>query len=70
MRKSKTIKRTISGVLSLALLANFGTVFPIEAFADNESENLIEHSLESYGHRYQLFDSSMSWTDAESYCGA
>lgn len=68
MRKSKTIKRTISGVLSLALLANFGTVFPIEAFADNETGNLIEQSLESYGHRYQLFDSSMSWTDAESYC--
>lgn len=47
MRKSKTIKRTVSGILSLALLANFGTVFPIEAFADNETGNLIEQSLES-----------------------
>ncbi len=46
MGKSKTIKRMLSGILSLTLLANIVTVLPIEAFADNESENLIEHSLE------------------------
>ena len=50
------------------MLANFGTVLPIEVFADNEPENLVEQSLESYGHRYQLFDSSMTWYDAKLYC--
>lgn len=38
MGKSKTIKRMLSGILSLTLLANFGTIFPIEAFAHEEAD--------------------------------
>ena len=66
MRKSKTIKRTISGVLSLALLANFGTVFPIEAFAHEEADLSTKEAYLN-DRKYQIFDSAMHWKDAEAY---
>lgn len=51
----------------LAMLANFCTVMPITAFADDDIDAEVQ-TTDSNGHRYQLFDTSMSWTDAESYC--
>lgn len=52
------------------MLANFSTVFPITAFADDEIPSKAEsqNSTEKNGHRYQVFDESMSWTDAKIYC--
>ena len=63
----KSSKRLLSGILSAAMLANFCTVMPITAFADDDTGGEVQVS-DSNGHRYQLFDTSMSWTDAESYC--
>lgn len=65
--KHKSGKRFLSGVLSAAMLANFCTVMPITAFADDDIDAEVQ-TTDSNGHRYQLFDTSMSWTDAESYC--
>ncbi len=65
--KHKSGKRFLSGVLSAAILANFCTVMPITAFADDDIDAEVQ-TTDSNGHRYQLFDTSMSWTDAESYC--
>lgn len=65
MKKSKKMKRVISGVLSAAMLVNFCTVMPISAFAkDDESQETTIYS----GHRYQLFDMPMDWNEAEAYC--
>lgn len=65
--KHKSGKRFLSRVLSAAMLANFCTVMPITAFADDDIDAEVQ-TADSNGHRYQLFDTSMSWTDAESYC--
>lgn len=65
--KHKSGKRFLSGVLSAVMLANFCTVMPITAFADDDIDAEVQ-TTDSNGHRYQLFDTSMSWTDAESYC--
>lgn len=69
MGKSKTIKRMLSGILSLTLLANFGTILPIEAFAHEEADL---STKEAYLNdcKYQIFDSAMHWKDAEAYCEA
>ena len=65
MKKSKKMKRIISGVLSAAMLVNFCTVMPISAFAkDDESQETTSYN----GHRYQLFDTPMNWNEAEAYC--
>lgn len=68
MGKHKNIKKVISGALSIVILANFGTVFPINALSDNETESDVQTITDEVGHRYQIFDTSMSWTDAEAYC--
>ena len=63
--KKKYNKRIFSGVLSAAMLVNFCTVMPISAFAkDDEMQEISSDN----GHRYQLFDTSMSWNEAEAYC--
>lgn len=69
MKKQKW-KKVFSGIMSTVMLANFSTVFPIAAFADDEiqSEAESQNSAEKNGHRYQVFDESMSWTDAKVYC--
>lgn len=36
MKKSKKMKRVVSGVLSAAMLVNFCTVMPISAFAKDD----------------------------------
>ena len=38
MRNLNNLKRVVSGVLSVTLLANFGTIFPMNAFANEEIE--------------------------------
>lgn len=65
MKKSKKMKRVVSGVLSAAMLVNFCTVMPISAFAKGDE---IQEVSSDNGHRYQLFDTSMSWNEAEAYC--
>ncbi len=65
MKKSKKMKRVVSGVLSAAMLVNFCAVMPISAFAkDDESQEITSYN----GHRYQLFDMPMDWNEAEAYC--
>ncbi len=61
-------KRLFSGVLSAVMLANFCTVMPITVFAEGDEVQESLGAVYETGHRYQLFDYSMSWTDAESYC--
>lgn len=47
------------------MLTNFCTVMPISAFAkDDEMQEITSDN----GHRYQLFDTSMNWSEAEAYC--
>ncbi|WP_019680070.1 VWA domain-containing protein [Ruminococcus flavefaciens] len=63
----KTGRKFLCSTLSLAILTNFCNVLPVHAFAEGESGTVQENNNES-GHRYQLFDESKSWTDAEAYC--
>jgi|GEM_PF-919342 YD repeat-containing protein len=65
--KRKAGRRILSVSLSLAMLANFCNVLPISAFAEGERNTVQEETGES-GHRYQIFDESKSWTEAEAYC--
>lgn len=61
----KNFNRIMSGIVSIALLANFCTVMPISAFAKDDE---VQEISNDNGHRYQLFDTSMSWNEAEAYC--
>lgn len=63
--KKKYNKRIFSGVLSAVMLVNFCTVMPISAFANDDE---IQEIISDNGHRYQLFDTSMNWNEAEAYC--
>ncbi len=63
--KKKYNKRIFSGVLSAVMLMNFCTVMPISAFANDDE---VQESSSDNGHRYQIFDTSMSWNEAEAYC--
>ena len=65
--KRKSGKRFLSGILSATVLANFCTVMPVTAFADDDNASGTQKTG-SNGHRYQLFDSSMSWDEAKEYC--
>ncbi len=65
MKKSKKMKRVVSGVLSAAMLVNFCTVMPISAFAKDDE---LQETTSYNGHRYQLFDTPMNWNEAEAYC--
>lgn len=69
MKKQKW-KKVFSGIMSTVMLANFSTMFPFASFADDEiqSEAESQNSSKENGHRYQVFDESMSWTDAKVYC--
>ena len=40
----------------------------MNAFANEEIEEQADSINETTGHRYQLIDTSMSWTEAEEYC--
>lgn len=63
--KKKYNKRIFSGVLSAVMLTNFCTVMPISVFAKDDE---IQEITSDNGHRYQLFDTSMNWHEAEAYC--
>lgn len=63
--KKKYNKRIFSGFLSAVMLTNFCTVMPISAFANDDE---MQEITSDNGHRYQLFDTSMSWNEAEAYC--
>ena len=66
--KNKSSKKIFSGILSITMLANFCTVMPITALADDETKQEVPYMATENGHRYQLIDTSMSWTEAEEYC--
>ena len=61
-------KRVLSGITSAALLANFCTVMPANVFAADDAEQETKTTAGENGHRYQVFDTSMRWTEAEEYC--
>lgn len=63
-------KRLFSCILSAVMIANFSTVLPVTTFADDKFQNEIQSQNigTDTGHRYQLFDESMSWTEAEAFC--
>ncbi len=63
--KKKHKQRVFSGILSAIMLANFCTVMPISTFAKDDE---IQEITNDNGHRYQLFDTSMNWHEAEAYC--
>ena len=65
MKKSKKMKKVVSGVLSAVMLVNFCTVMPISAFAKDDK---VQEIISDSGHRYQLFDTPMNWNEAETYC--
>ena len=61
-------KRVLSGITSAALLANFCTVMPANVFAADDAEQETKTTAGENDHRYQVFDTSMRWTEAEEYC--
>ena len=61
----KLKKQVFSGFMSVVMLANFCTVMPISAFANDDE---VQENSSDNGHRYQLFDTSMSWSEAKAYC--
>ncbi|MBR4023608.1 MAG: HNH endonuclease [Ruminococcus sp.] len=66
--KSFLNKRVVTSTLSIAMLFNMAAYFPASVFADETSKDDAQLIAEMDGHKYQLFDVSMSWTDAEKYC--
>lgn len=61
-------KRVVSGVLSAVLALNMAAYLPMSVLA-NESPSVDSLPIvEREGHKYQVFDNSMSWTEAEAYC--
>lgn len=58
--KNKSSKKIFSGILSITMLANFCTVMPITALADDETKQEVPYMATENGHRYQLIDTSMS----------
>ena len=60
--KRKAGRRILSVSLSLAILANFCNVLPLDTFADDDNETIVQEEFSLNGHRYQLIDISKSWT--------
>lgn len=62
-------KRVISTAISAAITFNMIAILPMSVFADDNSTNESNSKVTSFdGNRYQLFDESMSWTEAKEYC--
>ena len=62
-------KRVISTAISAAITFNMIAILPMSVFADDNSTNENKSEVTSFdGNRYQLFDESMSWTEAKEYC--
>ncbi|MCM1508445.1 MAG: VWA domain-containing protein [Ruminococcus flavefaciens] len=71
MKSKKSFnKRVLSAILSTVMLVNFSTLFPVTAFSeDNIKNEPATHDVYgNNGHKYRIFDTSMSWNDAETYC--
>lgn len=71
MKSKKSFnKRVLSAILSAIMLANFSTLFPVTAFSEDNMQN--EHTTHDVysnnGHKYRIFNTSMSWNEAETYC--
>ncbi|WP_028520755.1 RHS repeat-associated core domain-containing protein [Ruminococcus flavefaciens] len=66
--KRKAGRRILSVSLSLAILANFCNVLPLDTFAEDDNETIVQEEFSLNGHRYQLIDISKSWSGAEKYC--
>lgn len=62
-------KRVISTAISAAMTFNMVAILPMSVFADDNSSDENKSKVTSFdGNRYQLFDKSMSWTEAKEYC--
>ena len=62
-------KRVISTAISAAITFNMAALFPISVFADKDPSEESSSKTTYFGsNRYQLFDESMSWTEAKEYC--
>lgn len=61
-------KRVVSSTLSAAVLFNMAAYVPVSAFAKEDVQTADGTVVEKNGHRYRIFDASLTWEEAEQYC--
>ena len=70
MKKNSVLcKRIISGTLGAIIVFNMTTLFPMSTLANDVTFSETNNTSTFFNeNKYQVFDNSMSWNEAEAYC--